>query len=78
LGAESTLPDQPITSGAAAGAGPGVDVLGLPQNYLDDESDSARNLSPGEMQALMAASMRDDVPASFKRAVRVALANRMQ
>lgn len=78
LDAPTQMPDQPVTAGAAAGDGPGMDVLGLPQDFQGIEADDAQNISPGMLKAMIAASMRDDAPASFKRAVRVALSNRPQ
>jgi hypothetical protein len=32
LNAQSTRPDEPVTAGAPMGAGPGMEVLGLPNN----------------------------------------------
>lgn len=40
FGAPSEFPDQPVTAGAAAGPGPGMEALGLP-----DESDEAADLA---------------------------------
>lgn len=36
LGEPSQLPDVPVTAGAAAGAGPGMEALGLPNQPDDD------------------------------------------
>ena len=36
FGAASQMPDEPITAGAAAGAGPGLEALGLPNQPGDD------------------------------------------
>lgn len=42
LGEASQYPDQPVTNGAALGAGAGVDALGLP---LDDRADVRARLA---------------------------------
>lgn len=45
LGAPSTMPGQPVTAGADAGAGPGMGALGLPDNS-DEAKDLARRFGP--------------------------------
>lgn len=37
MGAPSGMPDVPVTAGAAAGAGPGPEALGLPSQGLTDD-----------------------------------------
>ena len=37
LGDPSQSPDQPVTAGANAGAGPGMDTLGLPQDGFSED-----------------------------------------
>lgn len=44
LGAPSMQPDVPVTSGADAGAGPGMDALGLPDSKSADAQFIARHL----------------------------------
>lgn len=39
LGADTQFPGQPVTAGAAAGAGPGMEALGLPPGPVDEVAD---------------------------------------
>lgn len=56
LSAPSAQPDVPVTSGANAGAGPGMDALGLP-----DKSADAQFLAKW-LPAYIARASRDDAP----------------
>lgn len=74
LGAPSQ--DQlPVTAGAAAGAGPGPEVLGLPMDPTQERRADARSLSPGLLNALAAEASRPDATPSFKRRVREVLSS---
>ena len=57
LGAPSAQPDTPVTAGADAGAGPGSDALGLPDNKSADAQYLAKWLP-----AYIAQASRDDAP----------------
>lgn len=70
LGDTSRYPDQPVTSGAALGAGPGADALGLPQTSADRQRADVRAIGPGAVQAMVAAASRADATPSFKALVR--------
>lgn len=72
LGAASQQPGTPVTAGAAAGSGPGLEALGLPQTPVEETRADARVLAPA-MQALIAATTRSDATPSFRRLVRQAL-----
>lgn len=72
LGAPSMSGD-PVTSGAAMGAGPGVDALGLPQDATGEDRADREALGPAALQALVAASTREDATPSFRRLVRSVL-----
>lgn len=68
LGAPTEMPDQPVTAGAAAGPGPGVDALGLP-----DTSDEAADLARRYGELLPYFIRRADSPYAsqeFKNQVR--------
>jgi hypothetical protein len=73
LGAESQMPDVPVTSGADAGAGPGASALGLPQpsQFSDDLKGRLGPLVPWLIRKA------DDPHASqdFRDQVRFLLAN---
>lgn len=73
MGAPTTRPGEPVTAGAAAGAGPGVDALGLPRNPAEEQRSDAAQLSPGMVQALIAQAQSPDASASLRRLVRQAL-----
>lgn len=73
LGAPTQNAGEPVTSGAARGAGAGVDALGLPQTGLDEKRADNETLGPAAMNALVAASQRADATPSFKRLVRAML-----
>lgn len=75
LSAPSSAPGQPVTSGAAEGAGPGIESLGLPTTPNDERRADAQALGPAAMQALIAATTRADATPSFKRLVRQLLYN---
>ena len=65
LGDPSQQPGVPVTSGAAAGAGPGLDALGLLAGAKADAQHFARY-----MPALLDIADRDDTPPSVRRAIR--------
>lgn len=60
----------PVTDGAALGPGAGPEALGL------DPKNESRNLSPGMIQLLLAASQRRDASPSFRKMVRGAIVER--
>jgi hypothetical protein len=62
--------DTPVTDGAALGDGAGLSALGL------DPKTESRNLSPGMIQLMLAASQRRDASPSFRKLVRRAIAER--
>ena len=70
LGEPSQLPDVPVTDGAAAGAGMGLDALGLSQDIVTAD---ARHLAP-YLPMLMRAAQRDDASPSLKKYVRLLFA----
>lgn len=74
LGAPSSSPT-PVTAGAAQGAGPGPEVLGLPRTPTEEARADVRALPPGLLNALVAAATREDATPSFKRRVREVLAH---
>lgn len=74
LGAGTARPDQPVTAGAALGAGPGPEALGLPTDPTQEASADARALGPA-LQAMIAAASSDTATPSFKRLVRQVVAN---
>lgn len=74
LGEPSLDPNQPVTAGAAAGAGPGMEALGLPMTDLDERKADARALGPYLPAMIAAASQRGAAP-SFKRFVRRLIAD---
>lgn len=65
----------PVTSGAAAGAGPGPEVLGLPQDPMAERRADVRSLPPGLLNALIARATSENATPSFKRRVREVLAS---
>lgn len=70
LGAPTTQPDVPVTSGAEYGAGPGMEALGIRSaNALDAEH--LRQYLP----VLLDVAQRDDTPPGTKRWVRTLIAN---
>lgn len=71
--APSARPDEPVTAGASAGAGPGLEALGLPLTPEDERQADVKALGPGAINALVAASQRADATPSFRRLVRKAL-----
>lgn len=73
FGAPSQAPGMPITAGAAQGAGPGPDVLGLPTDPAGERKMDFAALPPGMLQALIAATTRADATPSFRRLVRAAI-----
>jgi hypothetical protein len=73
LSAPTARPGEPVTAGAAVGAGPGVDVLGLPRNPGEEQRSDAAQMSPGMLQALIAQAQSPDASPSFRRLVRQAL-----
>lgn len=73
LGAASTQQGVPVTSGAAAGEGPGLESLGLPQSPVQETRADVRALGEAQVQALIAAAGREDATPSFRRLVRQVL-----
>jgi hypothetical protein len=51
LGEPSQRPDEPVTAGAAAGAGPGLEVLGLPNQPGEDMKNLVKYLPVFEAMA---------------------------
>lgn len=76
LSAGSTDPNEPVTAGAAMGAGAGPDALGLPTDEVSERSADARAIPPGQLQAMVLASQRPDATPSYKRYVRQLVASR--
>jgi hypothetical protein len=74
LGEGSQLPGQPVTAGAAMGAGAGVEALGLPQDPQAEVTADARALGPA-LQSMVVAASRSDATPSFRRMVRKVIAN---
>lgn len=73
LGEATTQPETPVTAGAAAGAGPGPEALGLPR---DDMQEEARTLAQsGALTRMIQVSNLDTATPAFKRYVRELLAN---
>lgn len=62
--------DTPVTDGAALGDGAGLSALGL------DPKNESRNLSPGMINLMLAASQRRDASPSFRKLVRRAIVER--
>lgn len=72
LGAPSQ--DQlPVTAGAAAGAGPGPEALGLPQTPQQLARADVQALGPGFVSALVAAANRPGSPPSTRALARAVL-----
>lgn len=74
LDAPTQLPDQPVTAGAPAGPGPGMEALGLP---LDDRAlrkADAQTLSK-YLPAMIAAASQEGASPSFRRFVRRVIAD---
>jgi hypothetical protein len=74
FGTPTQQPETPITAGAAAGAGPGPEVLGLPQDEVQERTADARALLPA-VQSMIVAASRPDATPSFKRYVRTVVYN---
>ncbi|MEW1959773.1 hypothetical protein [Kineococcus sp. NPDC059986] len=74
FGAPSSMPDVPVTSGAAVGAGPGVDALGLGgQNYQDalaGDMEFMRQYLP----AMLSATTDENSSPAFRQYVRSLIA----
>lgn len=66
---------RPVTSGAAKGAGPGLEALGLPQDPIAESRADAKAVSPATLNAMLAAASSPDATPSFKRLVRQVVAN---
>lgn len=75
LGAPSQDPGLPVTAGAAAGDGPGLEVLGLPQDPVAERRQDVKSISPAQLQVLLARASEPDATPSFKRLVRQVVAN---
>lgn len=76
MSAESTDPNEPVTAGAAMGAGVGPDALGLPMDAVGERSADAKAIPQGQLQAMIVASQRPDATPSFRRYVRQLIASR--
>lgn len=74
LGAPSQ-DQRPVTSGAAAGAGPGPELLGLPMDPVSERRADVQSLSPAMINALIASASAEGATPSFKRRVREIFAN---
>ncbi len=74
LAAPSQQPTVPVTAGAAAGAGPGPDVLGLPMDPQQMDHADAAALRPMLDAMLHAASSPDATP-SYRNLVRAVIRN---
>lgn len=74
LGQPTQMPGQPITNGAAAGPGAGVEALGLPLDPQAELSADARALGPA-LQSMVIAASRPEATVSFRRMVRKVIAN---
>lgn len=72
---EPSQTDVPVTAGAALGAGPGPEALGLPQDPTEEARADVRTLPPGLLNALVAAATSENATPSFKRRVREVLAH---
>lgn len=66
---------RPVTAGAAAGAGPGPEALGLPQDPTSEAMADVKSMSPAMLNALFAEASRADASPSFKRLVRTVFAH---
>lgn len=74
LNAPSTMPNVPVTAGAAAGAGPGPEALGLPQTPRQiDQADAA--VLRKQLPAMLIAASRPGATQSFKDLVRTLVQN---
>ena len=74
--APSALPDVPVTAGAAAGPGEGLEALGLAQDPQAEVRADVAQMHPGMIEAMVRASMREGATPSYKRFVRQMLANK--
>lgn len=70
LSAPTTSPATPVTDGANAGAGAGMDALGLPANYAKADAQQLQPLLP----MLIRRAQDETATPSFKRFVRILLA----
>lgn len=71
LGEPSLNPDEPVTAGAAAGAGVGPEALGLPRSDMQAEAQALGKYLP----TMIRVSQMDDATPAFKRYVRELIAN---
>jgi|GEM_PF-3839441 len=76
LSAGSTDPNEPVTAGAAMGAGAGPGALGLPTDEVAERSADAQALREGMVQAIVLAAQRPDATPSMKRYARQLIASR--
>lgn len=70
----SAEPDVPVTAGAEYGAGPGPEALGIPRSPAELRSADAAELSR-YINAMVAAASNAEATPSFKRYVRLLIAN---
>lgn len=74
FGAPSAYPEQPVTNGAAAGAGAGASALGFPTSPYAEQRSGVQNLPPGQVAAMIRRAQEPDASPEFKRLVRQVLA----
>lgn len=74
--APTMMPNAPVTEGAAAGPGAGLEGLGIAQDPVSQARQDVAQMHPGMIEALVKASMAPNALPSFKRYVRQLLANR--
>ena len=71
LGEPTASPDTPVTAGAAIGAGPGLDALGLPTNPKRAEAQALGKY----LSTMIRVADRDDASPMFRQYVRELIAN---
>lgn len=74
FGVPSEQPNVPVTAGASAGAGPGLDALGLPQDPVAKDRADVAALGPS-LQAMIYAASQPNASPSFRALVRKAISN---
>lgn len=72
MGAPSAQPGVPVTTGADAGPGAGIDALGLPQDPVSRDKADMVALGPS-IQAMIYAAGQPDATPSFRALVRQAV-----
>jgi hypothetical protein len=61
--------DEPVTAGAASGAGPGLEALGVPQTDEESALQSAKALPTSVVRLMVAHSQDPSATPDFKRLV---------